>query len=75
MAHCVTVLHADKKEIWIEIGKVKMVGVYRKGEEGTKDIQEWITATEKVVRAGRRLAIGDWNAHNPDWSLKTNRDN
>ena len=31
--------------------------------------------TERKAGIGRRLAIGDWNAHHPDWSLKTNRDN
>ena len=35
-----TVLHADRKQIWIEIGKIKVTGVYRKGDEGTRDIQE-----------------------------------
>ena len=75
MAHYVTVLHADKKGIWIEIGKVKLVGVYKEGDKGTKDIQEWITVIERTARVGRRLAIGEWNAHHPDWSLKTNREN
>ena len=27
VAHCVTVLHSDRKEIWIEIGEVKVAGV------------------------------------------------
>ena len=30
--------------------------------------------TERKAGIGRRLAIGDWNAHHPDWTLKTNRD-
>ena len=34
------VLHADSKEIWIKIGAVKVEEVYRKGDEGTRDIQE-----------------------------------
>ena len=42
ITHAVKVLHAGKKEIWIEIGGIKMVGTYRKGDEGTKDIQEWV---------------------------------
>ena len=70
-----TVLHTDRNEIWLEIGEVKVAGVYRKGDEGTQDIQAWITVTEQTAGIGRRLAIGDWNAHHPDWSLKTNRDN
>ena len=35
-------LTARKKEIWIAIRGVKMGGVYKRGEEGVADIQEWI---------------------------------
>ena len=66
MAHCVIVLHTDRKEIWIAIGGVKLAGVYRKGDEGTQDIQEWVTTMKKVARIGRRLTFGDCNAHYPD---------
>ena len=40
VAHCMTVLHIDRKAISIEIGRVKLAGVYRKENNGTKDIQE-----------------------------------
>ena len=59
VVHRVTVLHLDRKETWIEVGEVRVAGVYRKGNEGTRDIQEWITVTEKKAEIGRRLAIGD----------------
>ena len=58
-----------------KIGRLKLGGVYRKGDEGTKHIQEWVTITKEVARTGRGLAIGDRNAHYLDWPLKTNRDN
>ena len=64
------VLHAGKKEIWIEIGGIKMAGTYRKGDEGTKDIQEWVENCEKIAANSPRIAIGDWNAHHPTWSLR-----
>ena len=57
VAQYVTVLHTDRKDIWIEIGRVKIAGVYRKGDEGIKDIQEWVATTEKVARIRRRLAM------------------
>ena len=44
IAHNVKVLQVGKKEILIEIGGIKIVGVYRKGEEGVTDIQEWIVS-------------------------------
>ena len=30
---------------------------------------------EEVAKIGKRLAIGDYNTHNLDWSLKIKRDN
>ena len=74
MAQCVTVLHVDKKEIWINIGGVKIGGVYRKRDEGTKDIQKWVTVTEEIARIEKRLAIRDWNSHHSKWSLNGARD-
>ena len=44
-----------KKEIWIELGGIKIAGVYRKGEEGVTDIQEWIASCEEIGRVGPRL--------------------
>ena len=47
-----------------------MAGTYRKGDEGTKDIQEWVENCEILAANGPRIAIGDWNAHHPTWSLR-----
>ena len=47
-----------------------MALTYRKGDEGTKDIQEWVENCEKIVANGPRIAIGDWSAHHPTWSLR-----
>ena len=48
--------------------------MYRKRDEGTKDIQEWVAVTEEIARIGRRLVVGDWNSHHPKWSLNGARD-
>ena len=68
-AHAVKGLDAGKKEIWIEIGGIKLGGIYRKGDEGTKDIQERVEICENIAPNGPRIAIGDWNAHHLTWSL------
>ena len=52
ITHAVKVLYAGKKEIWIEIAGIKMVGTYRKGDEGTQDIQEWVENCER--NSGKR---------------------
>ena len=66
----VEVLQAGKKEIWISIRGVKIAGVYRRGEEGVSDIQEWIQTMGVAARDGARVALGDWNAHHEGWHLK-----
>lgn len=48
----VAVLTGGKKEIWIAVGGVTIRGVYRRGEEGVGDIQEWIRNMDKVLRPG-----------------------
>ena len=48
--------------------------MYRKRDEGTKDIQEWVAVTEEIATIGRRLTVGDWNSHHPKWSLNRARD-
>ena len=69
IAHNVKVLQIGKKEIWIEMGGIKIAGVYRKGEEGVTDIQEWIASCEEIGKVGPRLTIGDWNAHHSSWAM------
>ena len=66
----VEVLTVGKQEIWIAVRGVKVGGVYRRGEEGVADIQEWIRTMDTVARSGERVAIGDWNAHHDSWHLK-----
>ena len=68
--HAVKVLHAGKKEIWIEIGGIKLAGTYRKGDEGTKDIQQSVENYEKIARNGPRIAIRDWSAHQATCSIR-----
>ena len=70
IAEEVEVLTAGKKEIWIVVRGVKIGGVYRRGEEGVADIQEWIRTMDTVARNGERVDIGDWNAHHDSWHLK-----
>ena len=74
MAEEVKVLAAGNKEIWLKAGGVKIAGVYRRGEEGVPDLQEWTTSLESTARSGHRLALGDWNAHHTTWSLKDHSD-
>ena len=66
----VKVIAADKKEIWVNAGGVKIAGMYRKGEEGLPDLHEWTSSMETTVRSGHRMALGNWNAHYTSWSLK-----
>ena len=70
IAEDVEVLTAGKKEIWIAVRGVKIEGVYRKGEEGVADIQEWIRTIDTVARNGERVALGDWNTHHDSWHIK-----
>ena len=63
LAEEVEVLQAGKKEICLLISGVKIAGVYRRGEEGLSDIQEWIETMDVVARDGARVALGDWNAN------------
>ena len=70
LAEEVEVLQAGKTEICILIRGVKIAGVYRRGDEGVNDIQEWIQTMDAVARNGERLALGDWNAHHDSWHLK-----
>ena len=70
LAEEVEVLQASKKEIWISIRGVKIAGVYRRVEEGARNIQEWIQTMDAVARDGARIAFGDWNAHHQSWHLK-----
>ena len=74
LAYSMTVLHIDKKGIWVNIGGVKIVGVYRNRDEGTKDIQKWVAVKEEIARIGKRLGVGDWNSSHPKWSLNRARD-
>ena len=53
IAHNVKVLQMGKKEIWIEMGGIKIAGVYRKGEEGVTDIQEWIASCKRLRKLGQ----------------------
>ena len=71
LAEEVEVLQAGKKEIWILIRGVKIAGVYRRGEEGVSDIQEYIQTMDAVARDGARVALGDWNAQHESWHLKS----
>ena len=70
LAEEVEILQAGKKEIWISIRGVKIAGVYRRGEEGIRDIQEWIQTMDVAARDGARVALEDWNAHHDSWHLK-----
>ena len=70
IAEEVEVLTAGKKEIWIAVRGVRIGGVYRRGEVGVADIQEWIRTMDTVARSGKRVTIGDWNAHHDSWHLK-----
>ena len=70
IAEDVEVLTAGKKEIWIVVRGVKIRGVYRRGEEGVVDIQEWIRTMDTVARNGERVALRDWNAHHDSWHIK-----
>ena len=69
IAHAVKVLHAGKKEICNEIGGIKVAGIYRKGDEGTKDIQEWVENCDNLAPNGPKITIGERNVHHPTWSL------
>ena len=61
---------AGKTEIWIAVIGVKIGGVYKRGEEGVADIQEWIRTMDTVARNRERVALGDWNAHHDSWHIK-----
>ena len=65
------VLTAGKKERWIAVKGVKVGRIYRRGEEGVADIQEWIRTMDAVPRNRERVAIGDWNAHHDSWHIKS----
>ena len=69
IAHSIKVLQMGKKEIWLEIGGIKVTGVYRKGEEGVTDLQKWIATCEEIGKVGPRLTIEDWNAHHSSWAI------
>ena len=70
IAEEVQVLTAGKKEIWIAVRGVKIRGVYRRGEEGVVDIQEWIRTMDTVASNEERMDLGDWNAHHDSWHIK-----
>ena len=70
IAEEVQVLTAGKKEIWIAVRGVKIRGVYRRGEEGVVDIQEWIRTMDTVASNEERVDLGDWNAHHDSWHMK-----
>ena len=61
---------AGKTEIWIAVIGVKIGGVYKKGEEGVADIQEWIRTMDTVARNRESVALGEWNAHHDSWHIK-----
>ena len=69
LAEEVEVLQAGKKEIWVLIRRVKIAGVYRRGEEGDSDIQGWIQTMDVVARVGARVALGDWSCHGDTWKV------
>lgn len=57
IAEEVEVMTAGKKVIWIAVRGVKIRGIYRRGEEGVGNIQEWIRTIDIVSRNAKRVAL------------------
>ena len=70
MSHCIKVLHIGKKGVWIEVAGYRIAGVYRQGNGGTKDIEDWLAVCGRIKDTSKPcLALGDWNSHHASWSL------
>ena len=65
----VQVVYIDNKTIGIKIAGHTVIGVYRQGREGIPDIEDWLLTCEQIGTTGPVIALGDWNAHHPHWSL------
>ena len=53
----------------VEIGSVRIGGVYRRCGERVHDMERWLEAMQEVVGVGRWVLLRDWNAHHRVWSL------
>ena len=55
--------------ICVELGGVKIGGVYSKCGSRVHELSRWLDMIRGYVSGGRYVLIGDWNAHHASWSL------
>ena len=55
--------------VCVEIGGVRIGGVYGRYGERVHDMERWLEGIREVVGVGRWVLLGDWNAHHSAWSL------
>ena len=55
--------------ICVEVGGVRIGGVYGHCGERVHDIERWLEGIREVVGVGRWVLLGDWNAHHRVWFL------
>ena len=55
--------------VCVEIGGVRVGGVYGRCGERVHDMERWLEGIREVVGVGRWVLLRDWNAHHPAWSL------
>ena len=55
--------------ICVEVGGVRIGGVYGRCGERVHDMERWLEGIRKVVGVGRWVLLRDWNAHHHAWSL------
>ena len=55
--------------VCIEVGGVRIRGVYGRCGERVHDMERWLEGIREVVGVGRWILLGDWNAHHTVWSL------
>ena len=60
--------------VCVEIGGVRIRGVYCKCGAKVHDILSWLGRIQDLVGNGHWILLGDWNAHHAEWSLPERSD-
>ena len=66
---CCVLVACKNRFICVEIGGVRIGGVYSKCGARVHEMLHWLGRVQASVGNGRWLLMGDWNAHHEEWSL------
>ena len=69
LIHCCVLVGCENRFICLEIGSVRIEGVYSKCGARVHEMIHWLGRVQALVGNGRWLMIEDCIAHHKEWSL------